>query len=617
MRKFFFSKLKPMIGMIGLIIILSTISTAIMTAKPIILAGLMNNALSAMGFSELGENDSQSEYSPEEEIFSLSNIFDLNKVSDLANRTLEYYEISNLGKFELILFFVFLLVSVSVLANITKFFADVLNNYTRNKVLAKVRSDITDKLLTFGLSFFSKQKVGDVSSRIVEDSKAFAQGVVSVPHRIFETGLLIIIYSTYLFITSFSLAFYILIIFVMHYILSQFIKNPVRKTQQKTFDQTATLNANLQETFSSTRIIKSFAREKFVLNKIAKNIIDSSKSLFRAQNVIVFQAQSRQVLDALAEGMVIIVAINQLFSESISLEGFILFLYVSRLLMPPISEISTQIVWISGIRASFNRIGQYLSLNPNVISGEIVKKQFEKSLEIKNISFSYHSSKVLENINISIKKGEVVAIVGPSGSGKSTLLDLVLRLYDVENGELNIDGHNIKNLSISHYRHIFGVVPQEPFLFNDTIINNIKFGREHLTNDQVYDAAKIANAHSFIMETESGYETLLGDRGVRLSGGQKQRISIARAIVGKPQILIFDEATSALDTDSEKQVQDAIERVLKDSTAIIVAHRLSTVINANKILVLSNGKVEAVGNHHYLLQESSTYKRLCQLQELK
>ncbi len=617
MKTFFFNKLRPMVGLIGLIILLSMISTAIMTAKPIILAGLMNNALTEIGYGENNEIDDEIEFQPELKVESISDYFNLNKVSGIANGLLDYLKISNLDSFNLILFFVILFIAVSLLSSITKFAADVLNNYTRNQVLIKVRSDVTEKLLTFGLGFFSKQKVGDISSRIVEDSKAFSQGVVSIPHRIFETGLLILIYSTYLLVTSFNLAIYILIVFGLHYILSQFIKEPVKTTQQKTFDETANLNANLQETFSSARIIKSFARDSFILKKIGKNIIDSSKSFFIAQNIIVLQNQSRQVLDALAEGMIIIIAIHQLFTSNISLEGFILFLYVSRLLMPPISEISTQLVWISGIRASFDRIGQYLSLSPNVISGKIFKTKFDTSLNLNEVSFSYQKLNVLNKINMSINKGEIVAIVGSSGSGKSTILDLILRLYDPNTGSIEIDNKDIKDLSINEYREIFGVVPQDPFLFNDSIINNIKFGRKKITDNDVYAAAKIANAHSFILNTDYGYETLLGDRGVRLSGGQKQRISIARAIVGRPQILMFDEATSSLDTDSEKQVQDAIEKVLLDSTAIIVAHRLSTVVNADKIVVLSNGKIEAIGRHLDLLNISQTYKRLCQLQEIK
>jgi len=283
-------------------------------------------------------------------------------------------------------------------------------------------------------------------------------------------------------------------------------------------------------------------------------------------------------------------------------------------LITPINKFSVNFVWMQSLLASYDRLYEIFQTESKVKEGSIKIDSFKNNISFNDVHFGYDGSNVLENVSFELKKGEVLAIVGPSGAGKSTLSDLILRLYNPSKGSIKIDGVDLKLLNGNDYRRIFGVVSQESLLFNDTISNNITFGREFNNHKQIEAVAKIANIHEFIANLSNGYETLVGDRGVKLSGGQRQRVSIARAIFSSPEIVIFDEATSSLDSESEKKVQAAVENILSNSTAIIIAHRLSTILHADKIMVLNEGKIEAIGRHEGLLEKSKTYKRLCYFQ---
>ncbi|HQP12527.1 MAG TPA: ATP-binding cassette domain-containing protein [Candidatus Omnitrophota bacterium] len=293
-----------------------------------------------------------------------------------------------------------------------------------------------------------------------------------------------------------------------------------------------------------------------------------------------------------------------------------LYIYVGRLLIEPVNKFSVALIWTQELLASYERLDELFAERSLVSDGAVVKTDFKDHILARDVLFRYLPNEdfSLEDISFELKKGEVLAFVGPSGAGKSTLTDLLLRFYDPQEGAITIDGVDLKDVHISSYRKIFGVVPQESLLFNDTVANNIVFGREGVSRGDVVAAAKLANAHEFICDLPNGYDTFIGDRGVRLSGGQRQRIAIARAIVAKPGILIFDEATSALDTQSEKQVQTAIDSVLESCTAVVIAHRLSTILHADKIVVLNKGRIEAMGRHTELLAISPLYRQLYQLQ---
>jgi subfamily B ATP-binding cassette protein MsbA len=293
---------------------------------------------------------------------------------------------------------------------------------------------------------------------------------------------------------------------------------------------------------------------------------------------------------------------------------FLLFLYVGRAIMVPIGQLGAAWTQVQVTLGASARLFELLEEHPDVVDGPGVVSGFSDRLRLEHVSFAYGDAPVLEDVNLEIRRGETVALVGPSGVGKSTLADLVLRLYDPVSGRITIDGRDLRSLRQRDYRRLFGVVSQEALLFNTTVRENIAYGREGASDDDITRAARIANAHDFIQELSQGYDTMVGDRGIRLSGGQRQRIAIARAIVGRPPILVLDEATSALDTESEKAVQEAIDRIIHETTSIVIAHRLSTVLHADQIVVLSEGRVEGVGRHEALLRESLTYARLYRLQ---
>jgi subfamily B ATP-binding cassette protein MsbA len=323
---------------------------------------------------------------------------------------------------------------------------------------------------------------------------------------------------------------------------------------------------------------------------------------------------ARAVVNYAVEAGILLLATYELLAGRLAAPTFFLFLYVARATMTQVGLLASAYTQMQATLAAAGRIGEIFALRPEVKDGPARIGTFEDRIVLRNVSFGYDSEPVLDGVNLEIRKGEVVALVGPSGFGKSTLADLVLRFYDPTHGTITIDGRDLRSLRQDSYRRLFGVVPQEALLFNATIRDNIAYGREDLSEDDVVLAARLANAHDFIAEFTDGYDTIVGDRGVRLSGGQRQRVAIARAIVARPPILVLDEATSSLDSESERLVQQSIDRVIEGSTSLIIAHRLSTVLHADKIVVMGRGGVEAIGRHVELLTSSETYARLYRLQ---
>ena len=305
-------------------------------------------------------------------------------------------------------------------------------------------------------------------------------------------------------------------------------------------------------------------------------------------------------------------------NNSLTAQEFIGYILIFSQIIPPARSLTTSYYYIQKGSASAQRVYEILDAKPQINKHAKIKpiKKINTSIEFKNVSFSYENREILKNINFKIKKGEIVALVGESGSGKSTITDLLAFFYAVDKGEILIDNNNIKNLNISDLRNLFGIVHQSPLLFNDTILNNIKLGKLDATKKEIITAAKIANAHNFILKTERGYDTKIGDQGHKLSGGEKQRVSIARAILKNPAVLILDEATSALDSKAEKNVQEALSQLINSRTSLVITHRLSTIQNADKILVLAKGKIVEQGSHKELITKNSLYKKLNDLQSL-
>lgn len=491
----------------------------------------------------------------------------------------------------------------------------------RTGVVRDIRAQVYNKVLHLPLAFFSEERKGDIIARMSGDVTEVETSVTSSLDMLIKNPILIIAYFGTLIAVSWQLTlFTILILPLMGWIMGTVGKKLKRKSlyaQEKWSDTMS----QLEETLGGLRIIKAFIAEK----KMEKRFDGCSNEYRNAINrVATRQALAHPMSEFLGTCVIVIVLwfggtliLNN--SAAIEAPSFIYYLVILYSVINPLKEFSKASYNIPKGLASMERIDKIL-LAENPIKEPIEPKplvKLEREIVFDNITFSYDGQRdVLKKVNLTVPRGKTIALVGQSGSGKSTLVDLLPRYHDVQSGAIRIDGVNIKEFCIHDLRSLIGNVNQEAILFNDTFFNNIAFGVENATMEQVVEAAKIANAHDFIMETEQGYETNIGDRGGKLSGGQRQRISIARAILKNPPILILDEATSALDTESERLVQEALERLMKTRTTIAIAHRLSTIRNADEICVLYDGEIVERGHHEELLAKDGYYKKLNDMQSL-
>jgi len=361
-------------------------------------------------------------------------------------------------------------------------------------------------------------------------------------------------------------------------------------------------------------VVKSFGAETFELRRLGQALAAALRVNVKLGAYKHVEEPARSFVNYLAEGTLLALAAWELLAGNLAVPAFFLFLYVGRATMVQLGLLSSAYTSMQTTLAASSRIAELFVLRPAVEDGPETIATFRDRIVVEDVSFAYEGEPVLSSVSFEIAKGEVTALVGPSGAGKSTLADLILRLYDPNGGTITIDGFDLRRLTQASYRRLFGVVSQESLLFNATIRENIAYGRDGVAETDIVRAAQIANAHDFIMEFPDGYDTVVGDRGIRLSGGQRQRVVIARAIVHRPQVLILDEATSSLDSESERLVHRAIDRVIQGTTSIIIAHRLSTVMRADKSVVANRGTVEAVGRHAELLAINETYARLYRLQ---
>ena len=491
----------------------------------------------------------------------------------------------------------------------------------RTGVVRDIRTQLYNKVLSLPLGFFSKERKGDIIARMSGDVVEVENSIAGSIDMLIKNPIYIVIYFATLIYVSWELTLFTILVFpVMGWIMGLV----GRKLKQKSLVAQAKLGetmSQMEETLGGLRIVKAFLAEK----KMAGRFLKVSNELRDAtMRVTMRQAMAHPVSEFLGTGVIVIVlwfggTLILGDNSPISAPAFIYYLTILYSIINPLKDLSKASYNIPRGLASMERIDKILnSENPIVEKDDAVSIDgLKKGIEIRNLNFSYDGEKsVLNNINLTIEKGKTVALVGQSGSGKSTLVDLIPRYYDVDSGEVLIDGVNVKGMTVKSLRSLIGNVNQEAILFNDSFYNNITFGVENATMEQVIEAAKIANAHDFIMATENGYDTNVGDRGCLLSGGQRQRISIARAILKNPPILILDEATSALDTESERLVQEALERLMKTRTTIAIAHRLSTIKNADEICVLMDGRIVERGKHDELLQLNGVYKRLNDMQSL-
>lgn len=490
----------------------------------------------------------------------------------------------------------------------------------RTGVVRDIRTLVYSKIMYLPLNFFSSERKGDIIARMSGDVSEIENSITSSLDMLLKNPILIISYFTTLFITSWQLTvFTLLVLPTMGWVMGQ-VGRKLKRQSLEAQDKWSETMSQLEETLGGLRIIKAFVAEEKMISRFNK----CSNEFRQATNkVATRQALAHPMSEFLGTILIVIVlwfggSLILGDKSSIDAPTFIFYMVILYSVINPLKEFSKAGYNIPKGLASMERVDKILNTKNNIVEKEnpVHINELKSDITFDNISFSYGENEILHEINLKIKKGETIALVGQSGSGKSTLVDLIPRFHDVQKGQVRIDGVDVKDLSVRDLRSLIGNVNQEAILFNDSFFNNITFGVENATMEQVIEAAKIANAHDFIMETEEGYNTNIGDRGCRLSGGQRQRISIARAILKNPPILILDEATSALDTESERLVQEALERLMKTRTTIAIAHRLSTIKNANTIYVLYEGRIVESGKHEELLQKNGYYKRLNDMQAL-
>ena len=490
----------------------------------------------------------------------------------------------------------------------------------RTGVVRDIRTLVYSKIMYLPLNFFSSEKKGDIIARMSGDVSEIENSITSSLDMLLKNPILIISYFTTLFITSWQLTvFTLLVLPTLGWVMGQ-VGRKLKRQSLDAQEKWSETMSQLEETLGGLRIIKAFVAEEKMINRFNK----CSNEFRQATNKVATRQSLAHPMSEFLGTILIVIVLwfggSLILGEKSTIDAptFIFYMVILYSVINPLKDFSKAGYSIPKGLASMERVDKILKAENNIIEKKDASHitELKNDITLDNVSFSYGDNEVLHEINLKIKKGETIALVGQSGSGKSTLVDLIPRFHDVQKGKVLIDGVDVKDLVVKDLRSLIGNVNQEAILFNDSFYNNITFGVENATMEQVIEAAKIANAHDFIMETEEGYDTNIGDRGCRLSGGQRQRISIARAILKNPPILILDEATSALDTESERLVQEALERLMKTRTTIAIAHRLSTIKNANTIYVLYEGRIVESGKHEELLKKNGYYKRLNDMQAL-
>ncbi|MES2629515.1 MAG: ABC transporter ATP-binding protein, partial [Bacteroidota bacterium] len=486
----------------------------------------------------------------------------------------------------------------------------------RNGVIRDIRENIESRLLMLPLGYFTEERRGNILSKVTYDVTEVEWAIIGSVEMLFRDPITLLIYLVTMLIMSWQLTLFVLVLLPISALFISLIGKSLKRPAQKGTEKMGEVISIVEETLAGMKIIKAFGAEEQVLGKFRTTNNEHFRLMTKVYRRQYLGSPASEFMGSLSLALLLWFGGNLILDKTSGFDGafFIAYIMIFSQMIQPAKAISEALFRIRKGMVSVERINEILDAETEP-AGPSDRVGFNEELSFNNVTFAYNDEKtIIDNLSLSIKKGETVALVGQSGGGKSTLANLIPRFYDINGGSITLDGRDVKTIGLKPLRELMGIVTQESILFNDTVFNNIAFGMDNVVEADVIEAAKIANAHDFISRLDKGYQTNIGDLGGKLSGGQRQRLSIARAVLKNPSILILDEATSALDTESERLVQDALEKLMKNRTSIVIAHRLSTVQHADKIVVIEKGKIVEQGTHPELIAGNGAYRRYFEMQ---
>lgn len=593
--------IRPYWGQLGLLLICYFFASALTAAQPLVTAPVLEVALRGQqGFAELANN-------PPINVHSVN----LNNVGQFL---LAFMFPHATSPWDVVLTIAMIYLAISVALYLLNFAVYLLGTWIRLKAGRDMQVSLFSHVIGLSLDFFNKRRTGELISRLDKDTDAVVFGLEGISRTLIVSTILVLFYGALLLRTSTRLSFFVALAAGAQYLFVQAVRRPVQSRMREQLNVQAETTAYVQEVISNIRIIKSFVAEAYERLRMRHFSERMAQALLRSGLFKHIDEPATQIINSATNVVILLFATNEMLNGRLTTTGFFLYLYVGRAVLEPLTSLARTVKLIQTTFASSERVQALFGEVATVGDGPQKKQTFEKALVFEGVSFNYGNEPVLRDVNFAIRKGEITALVGPSGGGKSTIIDLVLRFYDPQQGRILIDGIDLRELQLDGYRQMMGVVTQDSILFNAPVAQNIAYPSAQINQERVERAARVANAHEFVSGFPKGYGTFVGDRGVLLSGGQKQRITIARAVYNDPQLLILDEATSSLDTESERLVQQAIDKVIVGTTAVVIAHRLSTVIHADKIIVLDKGQIVDQGKHQELYVRCDLYRNLCDLQ---
>ena len=544
-------------------------------------------------------------------------ITDINSLTTSFNYYLSQLVVEQ-GKETALAFVCIIILSAFFLKNLFRYLSLFFMAPVRNGIIRDIRGQLFDKVLILPLSYFSEERKGDLMSRITADVQEVEWSILNVLEAVFREPLIIVGALAFMVYVSPSLTVFVFLLMIFTAVVIGGIGRSLKRSSAAVQEKLGLLVSIIEEALGGLRIIKGFNAERYQREKFSKENNAYRRTLTRLLWRRDLSSPLSEFLGIATVAVLLWYGSRQVFDGQLAAETFLTFIFAFYNVIDPAKSLTKAIYNIQKGVAAMERVERVLDAEVSIKEkpDALPISSFQEKIEYRNVSFTYRPEEgpVLQNINLEIPRGQVVALVGASGAGKSTLVDLLPRFYDATQGGIFLDGHDIRDYQIHALRHLMGIVSQEAILFNDTIYNNIVFGMEGVGEEEVHRAARVANAHDFIMATEQGYQTNIGDRGGKLSGGQRQRLTIARAILKNPPILILDEATSALDSESEKLVQQALLELMKNRTSIVIAHRLSTIQHADEIVVMRDGQIIERGGHEALLRQGGEYRKLVEMQ---